>query len=256
MRAASAALCVLLLATSAFAAEKLPPAPTRYFTQYTNVVSPPVAEALNAKLDAFERETSIQLLVAVFPKLPEGAVLEDFAVRAFKEWKVGRAGKDNGAVLFIFVGDRKMKLEVGYGLEGAIPDAVAKQIIEEEIRPAFARGDFDAGVTAGVNAMIRASRGEYRGTGKTVGDRQAHRRLPWPLIIFLLILFFVISSAMRRSGTGYHRRRRSYWGGWPGGFGGGSWGGGGGGWSGGGGGGGVFSGGGGRSGGGGASGSW
>jgi len=248
MRPVAAPLCVLLLAASAFGAEKVPP-PDRYFTQYTNVVSARVAEALNSKLEAFERESSTQILVVIYPRLPPNAALEDFTVRTAQAWRAGQKGKDNGAVLFVFVADRKMRIEVGYGLEGAIPDAIAKRIIEEQIRPAFARGDFDAGVTAGVNALIQASRGEYKGTGRTVADRRGKKGFPWPLTIFLII---IIASILRRSGTGYHRARRSYWGVWPGWWGGG----GGGGWSSGGGGGGGFSGGGGSFGGGGASGSW
>lgn len=245
------ALCILCLATAGFSAERLPPPPERYFNQYTNVVSRDVAEALNQKLEAFERESSTQILVVIYPGLPPNAALEDFTVRAAQAWKVGQKRKDNGAVLFIFVADRKMRIEVGYGLEGAIPDAIAKRIIAEQITPAFRRGDFNAGVVAGVNALIQASRGEYRGTGRTAAEGRAGRGLPWPLIIFLFVFFFGIISAIRRSGTGFHRRRRSYWGAWPGYWGGGGWGGGGGG-----GGGGGFSGGGGSFGGGGASGSW
>ena len=100
-------------------------------------------------------------MVAVFPELPSPS-LEDFTVRTAQAWKVGRKELDNGAVLFVFVKDRKMRIEVGYGLEGALPDVTAKRIIEDTIGPHFREGQFAAGLDAGVDAMMAATRGEYR----------------------------------------------------------------------------------------------
>src|ERR1051325_9006286 len=135
-----------------------------------------------------------------------------------------------------------MFLQVGYGLEGAIPDAVAKSIIEQKIKPHFAAGNFDAGITAGVNAILAAALGEYKGTGKTVADRGHGRSGGIPFLLLLLVLIILIAAARRSQGTVYRRSGRSSWSGWPGGWGGGGWGGGwggssgssGGGWSGGG----------------------
>src|SRR5262245_47591096 len=152
---------LLLLAQAAFSADQIPPAPTRYFTQYTQLVSPATADALNRKLEEFEKKTSSQILVVIFPKLPERAALEDFTIRAAQAWRVGQKSKDNGAILFIFVADRKIRIEVGYGLEGAIPDAVAKRIIDEQIRPRFQQRDMEGGIVAGVNALMQAAQGEY-----------------------------------------------------------------------------------------------
>jgi len=251
--------CLALAQLSVDAADRIPPKPTRYFTQQTQLVSPATAEALNQKLEEFEKKTSSQIIAVIFPRLPEGAALEDFTVRAAQAWGVGQKGKDNGAILFIFVADRKIRIEVGYGLEGAIPDAVTKRIIEDEIRPRFQRRDMEGGVVAGVNALMQAAQGEYRGTGTTVAQRGSGR-VKCGSGIFLAIVVIVLLSIMARSlggGTMYHRRRRrhGYWGtpwipmgGWGGG---GRSSGGGGGWSSGG-----FSGGGGRFGGGGASGGW
>src|SRR3954462_8182516 len=103
----------------AFAADQIPPAPTRYFMQYTQLVSTSTAEALDQKLEDFEKKTSSQILVVIFPKLPERAALEDFTIRAAQSWRVGQKAKDNGAMLLIFVADHKIRIEVGYGLEGA-----------------------------------------------------------------------------------------------------------------------------------------
>src|SRR5258705_5348951 len=99
----------------------LPAKPAKYFNDYAGMVSPQMAERLNRTLEDFERQTSSQILVAIFPKLPADAALEDFTLRAAEAWKPGLKDKDNGAVLFIFRDDRKMRIEVGYGVEGAIP---------------------------------------------------------------------------------------------------------------------------------------
>jgi uncharacterized protein len=271
-------LLLVLPRLSSPGAEVIPPAPKEYFNDYAHVVSPATAGQLNQKLADFERQTSSQIVVAVYPKMQSDSSIEDYTVRVAQSWKVGRKEKDNGAVLFVFVQDRKMYVQVGYGLEGALPDAMAKRIIENEIKPRFRNGDFDGGLTAGVNAILAATRGEYRGTGQTVGDLRrvvtsgqlGVGAILFLLLIVLFVVIFIISivRAVGRSmfsGTVYRRRGYSSWGGWTvnsGSWGDGSWTSGGG-WSSGGGGGGGggggdsgFSGGGGSFGGGGAGGSW
>jgi uncharacterized protein len=252
-------LCVLFAfaATTlrANAADSIPPAPANYFNDFAGVTRPGTRQQLERELEQFEREQSSQIVVAIFRKIPDGAALEDFTYRTATAWKVGRKGLDNGAVLFVFVEDRKMRVEVGYGLEGAIPDAIAKRITSEEIKPYFQRGDYDGGIIAGTHALMKAARGEYKGSGKTVAQSRGRGTgVPWPVLIFIALFILIAASSFgrRRRGTTYGRRGRSGWGGWPII----STGGGGGGWSGGGSSGGGFSGGGGSFGGGGASDSW
>ena len=230
----------------------MPPKPANYFNDYAGVVSATTAQQLNKTLEEFEKSTSSQILVAVFPKMPSDSSVEDYTRRVAEAWRVGQKERNNGAVLFVFVRDHRMRIEVGYGLEGALPDALAKRIIEDEIAPRFKRGDYDGGLTAGVRAILQATRGEYKATRRTV---------PGLLVLLVLFVFlFILLSAFvgrlrRGAGTVYHRRGRGNYGSWRWG---GAWGGGGGGsWSSGGGfSGGGFSGGGGSFGGGGASGSW
>lgn len=243
----------LALGAAALAAQ-IPAKPDKYFNDYARMVSPQTAARLNLTLEDFEKQTFSQLLVVIYPKLPDNSALEDFTIRAAELWKPGQAGKDNGAILFIFRDDRKMRIEVGYGLEGAIPDALAGRIVAEQIRPRFQAGDFEGGIVAGVNGLIQAARGEYRGTGTTVASRRNRGRsnIALWLVPVLIIIMFAAASRSHRRGTMYHRRRRDFWGGWGGWGGGWSGGGGGGGWDGDG----SFSGGGGGFGGGGASGSW
>ena len=247
-----------LLAGGAPAAEVMPPAPRDHFNDYAGIVRAETARALDAELTQFERDTSNQILVAIFPKMQSDSSIEDYTVRVKQSWGVGLKGKDNGAVLFIFSQDRKLYVQVGYGLEGALPDALCKRIIENEITPRFRQGDFDGGVRAGTRALMAAARGEYTGTGRTVADRR-QRSKDAPLPIILVAIFFlvlVVVSHFRSSKTTYDRRGRR----WSGTSIGAPWIGGGGssGWGGGrsSGGGGSFSGGGGGGGGGGAGGSW
>src|SRR6267378_4876961 len=216
------------------AAEQLPQIPKRYFNDYAHVVPADVAESLNRKLEDSEKATSSQIVVAVFDKLPANAALEDYTVRTFKAWRPGQQGKDNGAVLFVFVQDRKMRIEVGYGLEGVLPDALGKRIVDDEIAPHFKRGDYDGGLTAGVTALLQAARGEYKGTGRTVNPRGNPGGFIF--ILFWVVVLILILGNIRRMarGTVYHRSGRVNYGGWW--WGGGGWGGGGGGgWGGGGG---------------------
>jgi uncharacterized protein len=254
-RAAWVAACAALAWAALAAADRydalVPEKPQRYVTDRAGVFGPGQAEALNAKLEQFERETSNQILVWVDRKVPEGFTLEDFTVRAAQKWGAGQKKEDNGAVLFVFTEDRKARIEVGYGLEGSLTDVTSKRIIDDEMIPLFRQGDYAAGIDRAVDAMIAATRGEYRGTGRTNAERGERRRdgfgsVGTCLLMALFFGFWVMASTRRRW-------RTFGGGGW---WSGGGWGGGGfggGGFSGGGGG---FSGGGGSFGGGGASGSW
>jgi len=144
------------------AAEVIPPAPDAYFNDYAGVVRPATAQGLNAELDKFERDTSNQILVAVYPRMQSDSSIEDYTVRVAQSWRAGQKARSNGAVLFVFTQDRKLYVQTGYGLEAVLPDALCKRIIDDEITPRFRQGDYDGGLTAGVHAMIAATRGELR----------------------------------------------------------------------------------------------
>lgn len=267
------ALTGLLVTGQLSAAERIPPVPARYFNDYAGVVAKPVADELNTRLEQLERESSTQLLVVIYPKMESDSSVEDYTVRVAQAWRVGQQDKNNGAVLFSFMQDRQLYLQVGYGLEGVLPDAVAKRIIEREIVPRFRAGDINGGMTAAVNAMIAATKGEHRGTGRT----QAEQRNPAVsgkkggtvfgivgLAFFFgvaVLLIYLIRRGLRQQPTVFHHPRRNsglpripWWMSGGGGSGRSPWSGGSS-WRGGGGGGG-FSGGGGRFGGGGAGGKW
>jgi uncharacterized protein len=240
-------LVVLLAVFSTIpaAALEVPLKPEGRVTDRTGTLNQRELTALEQKLEAFEKETTNQIAVLLIPSL-EGDSLEDFSIRLAEKWKIGQRGKNNGAILLIVKNERKLRIEVGYGLEGALPDALAGSIIRNEIAPRFKEGQFYAGVDAGVKAIMAATKGEYRAAKK---NPQSSQGLP---LWVPLVLILVVGSVMVMSAVG---RKRHYHSGGSRGWtsGGGYWGGGGGsfGDSGGG-----FSGGGGDFGGGGASGDW
>jgi uncharacterized protein len=172
LRDALAVPALLVFAAVAWAAPALPPRPTKYATDRAQAFAPARLEALNERLAAFERETSNQVLVYVDRKLPAGTTLEEMSSAAMRAWGVGQKGTRNGVALFVFVDDRKMRIEVGYGLEGALPDAAAHRITDGVIKPHFKQGDYAAGVEAGVAAILAAVRTEgHGGTGVTAAEK-------------------------------------------------------------------------------------
>jgi uncharacterized protein len=202
----------LWLVTAAVAAEVIPAAPPDHFNDYASLVNRQVAARLENTLTEFERTTSNQILVVIYPHMESDSSIEDYTVRVAQSWRVGQKGKKNGAVLFIFSQDRKLYIQVGYGLEGALPDARCKQIIENEITPHFRAGDFSGGVAAGVDAMIAAARGEYTGSGRLVADQNgSSSRGPGAGMIFAAILVIIVISSLRRRRTyGYSRGGRFF----------------------------------------------
>jgi uncharacterized protein len=262
---ASQRLARIFFATAAFlflganplrAAETIPPKPAGYFNDYAGIVSKEAALRFNEQLAQFERETSNQVVVAVFRKMESDSSVEDYAQRVAQAWGVGKkdVSKGNGVVMLVFVEDRKISIQTGYGLEGALPDAIAFDIRTLHINPHFRSGDYEGGLAEGIDLTCKAIRGEYKGDGKTNLERSS-RKSGGGNILFFVILVIIILIAMRssrrRRGYGYSSLGGPFIGGWGGGSGGGwsSGGSSGGGFSG-------FSGGGGSFGGGGSSGSW
>jgi uncharacterized protein len=265
-RALWQAFCAALLA--AFCLVMLQPAVAQTFPALSgrvvdaaNLLQPEQRAALEAKLKAHEDRTSDQVVIATVPSLGDLTV-EDYANRLLRQWKLGQAGKNNGVLFLVAPRERKVRIEVGYGLEGALTDALSKIIITTAVAPRFQQNDFAGGLNAGVDAILNILTGDAEEWQRRAEIREDPHTPIDPLVSMLIffLLLYVISRFMRGAGgSRYHRGRRGGWivvpgGGWGGGWsrGGGGWSGGG--WSGGGGGG--FSGGGGSSGGGGASGSW
>ncbi len=233
----------LLVAASAAALE-VPPAPTAWVTDRAGVLAPGDAARLDDRLRGLEQRTGHQVIAVLFPSL-EGESLEDFTIRSAEAWKVGRKGIDDGLIFFAFIRDRRMRLEVGYGLEEKVPDAIASRLLAEQVKPAFGRGDYAGGIDALASSLERV----FAGEPLPPPPRRDGRAVPIGQLILLVVILLLLQGL---GGRGRRGRRSGIW--WGGG--GGGWGSSGGGSSWGGGGFGGFSGGGGSFGGGGSSGSW
>jgi uncharacterized protein len=221
----------------------IPDAPARWVTDRAAFLSPAATQELDARLGTYADRTGHQLLVYI-DHTTGGDPIEDWANRAFQRWRVGRKGIDDGLVLFIFSDDHHLRIEVGYGLEGNVPDVVASRIINERMVPQIRAGDRDGAVRSGVDALIAA-------IGAPPADAAGAPRAriaAWKLVLGALALLLLLGFAVTHPGLAWLMLMSI-----GSGRGGGRFGGSAGGFSGGGGG---FSGGGGSSGGGGASGSW
>jgi uncharacterized protein len=235
-------LSFLLFLPGAVLSLTVPP-PEGYVNDHAHVLSEREKAGLESILKRFEAETTNQVVLLVIPSL-EGDSLEDFSIRVAEAWKVGQKGRDNGAIFLVAVEDRKARIEVGYGLEGALTDAQSGRILRDLVFPAFQQGAYASGIQAGLVGILQAIQGEFpsQPARQMAPTRQARAKasgLLLPLLFFLLLFsrmgrFFLLGGLL---GGMFGGRGGMGRGGFGGGFGG-------------------FSGGGGGFGGGGASGSW
>ena len=233
----------LIFVSSTFAQPEIPKL-KMWATDLTNTLTKSELDGLNSRLKTYQDTTSNQVLVLMIPSL-EGYPIEMLAEETATKNKIGTEKNDNGILLLIAKDDRALRIEVGYGLEGAVPDAIASSIIRNVIRPRFRDDEYYQGISEGVNAIISAIGGEYKAE-----DADKDDGFPISMIVIIIILIWVFASRGGPFVPGGIYRTGTRSGGWTSGSS--SWGGSSG-WSGGGGG---FSGGGGSFGGGGASGSW
>jgi uncharacterized protein len=200
-------LAITALAMVAFSAIALdvPPPPTREFTDTAKLVSSADAEALTQKLRAFSERSGAQFIIYTFPSL-EGQSVEDFTIRCAERWKAGQKKYDNGLILFVFAKERKVRIEVGYGLEGTITDAVSSDVIRNDIAPHFQSGDYAGGLNAAADDLIaRVEKKEVPVpvAGNRSGARaQVGRIDPFFLIVIVVIFFLFILPMLRRGGLG------------------------------------------------------
>jgi uncharacterized protein len=249
------ALILCLLWTPALAAAPQFPELSGRVVDNAHVLSPQVQADLTAKLAALEQKNSRQLVVVTLPTLG-GYEIEDYGYQLLRHWAIGQKGVDNGVVFIVVPTEHKVRVEVGYGLEGTLTDALSSVILQREVLPRFKSGDIQGGVVAGTDALIEQlgldpSAAEARLAQAAQAPRVQHRN-PIAGLIPLIVIFFIFASIFRRrrygggSGLGWVLPLMFLGGGRGWGGRGDDWGGGGGGWGGGGG----------SGGGGGASGSW
>ena len=213
---------------------------TARVTDLAGFLTPSEARLLEERLEAFEDSTSTQIAILTVPSLG-GTSIEEYSIQTFEKNGIGQKNKDNGVLLLVAREERRLRIEVGYGLEGVLTDALSTQVIEREIKPAFREGRYGQGLLAGVDAIMAITAGEYTADGQATEIRNF-----FPLIFVLLFVLLRFFVGGRRRGRLLGLPGWAYLGGWHssgGSSGGGSFGGG-------------WSGGGGLGGGGGASGSW
>jgi uncharacterized protein len=172
-------------------------------TDEAGVIAQDLVEQLNQRLAAFEKQTSNQIVAVLYPKLPEGASLEDYTQQLFTAWKIGQKKTSNGVLILIFVQDHKIRIQPGYGLEGSMPDALCSRIIREKMAPAFRAGNYSAGLSSGITAVMQATKGEYKGTVQRNGKPTTLKDFLFsPLGFFLLVLFVLIITGRNRRDVG------------------------------------------------------
>jgi uncharacterized protein len=171
---------ILLVAAVANAQLEVPALDQRV-TDFTNSLSFNEWRALETRLQQFEDSTSTQIAVLLINSL-KGEAIEDYSMQVFEKNKIGQKSKDNGVLVVVAKDDKKARIEVGYGLEGVLTDALSSQIVNDEMNPDFKANNFYAGLTSGVSAIMAATAGEYK--AKPVGGSA-------PLISGIMVLFFI-----------------------------------------------------------------
>ncbi len=212
-RVARWVLSVVFLAGAcapALAADSAPPAPTRYVTDTAGVLSAKTSDAVDAELKAYEKATGHQIIVWI-GESTGGVPLETWTVDTAHRWRVGHKGKDDGAILFLFTKDRKVRIEVGYGLEGRLTDADSKRIIEDSIVPAMRAGDPNRAVSDGAAAILTTITPTYSpavpaGSPPPDSSSSDDSLPPWVVIVFFVIPFcaifaFIMWRAFFRKGA-------------------------------------------------------
>lgn len=221
-------LILCLLGVMVTAAEPAYPSSVGWVNDFANVISADDGRQMSNLIQELKDKTKAEIAVATVPTIGE-EVIETYAVRLFERWKIGEKGKDTGVLILLAIKERKVKVEVGYGLEGVIPDGLAGQIIDQTMLPYFKTGDFSSGLKNGTMEVVRIIAKEYNveiegalNVNRKIGDQKTG----FFEFLFLLIfgIFFFIGSMRRRyfySGTGGYRGGGFSGGGFSGGFGGG-----------------------------------
>jgi uncharacterized protein len=160
-----------------------------YVNDYAGMISPPAKSKIEQGLRAFEQSDSTQIVILTIPSL-EGENIEEFGIKVAETWKIGQQVKDNGVLFIVSKQERKIRIEVGRGLEGKLTDLMAGRIIDQVVKPRFKQGDIDGGFVAGVSSLIDATRGEFRAERRSAHQRQ--RGVPPFLTIFLFLAIFTL----------------------------------------------------------------
>ncbi len=167
-----------------------------HVNDYANMISPSTKAELEKELNSFEQTDSTQIVILTIPSL-EGNVLDEFSIKAAESWKIGQKGKDNGIIITVAKQEKKIRVEVGRGLEGVLTDLAAGRIVNLVIEPRFKRGDFDGGFVAGVHSLIDATRGEFKADKNHLPKKKDTIHSFLTILIFGGIVLLFIGSISR-----------------------------------------------------------
>ncbi len=195
---------VFLLIPFVVLAYQNPGNPTSFVNDFAGILTAEQKQSLETKISGFEKDTSNELSVVTVPNLG-GDTIENFAVKLFEDWKIGKNKKDNGVLLLIARDDRQMRIEVGYGLEGALTDAQSFWIIQNVLKPAFQKGDYYGGINGGVDSIISITKGEFKPDINSTGNGGMNIDSVFLMLWVSWIFFVWMGSVLARS--------KSWWGG-------------------------------------------
>ncbi len=164
---------------------------------YADLLSPATEASLESVLKSLESSDSTQIVVLTITSL-QGDSLEEFSLRVVEDWKIGQQGLDNGVLLLVARDDRKIRIEVGYGLEGKLTDMTAGRIISDVMGPRFKQGDFNQGIIDGIGAIVMTVRGEFTAAGEAKPGGSG-REDPGGLLTSMIFIFFIFGSLLRKS---------------------------------------------------------
>jgi len=200
-------MLLIFSAGIAFGQNDLPEKPHSWVEDYAGILSGSEKNDLNSTLADVEHRTSNQIFIAIFDRLPENQYLEDFTVKLYEKWRPGLSEKDNGILISVFIADKKMRIEVGYGLEDVITDAQSGVVIRDYMVPSFRNGDYYGGLKAALNVLIPAAEGKYQIPVERKG--KSTQNFSWSAVIIALIIFIIYARMARRSASyGMGSRRR------------------------------------------------
>jgi uncharacterized protein len=190
-----AIIIAILTFSSVLFALEVPPL-KGHVNDYAGLLTPQTVQELEASLTAFERGESTQIVVLTIPSL-DGEDLEEFSIRVAEEWRIGQKDIDNGVILLVAKQERKLRIEVGRGLEGKLTDLVSGRIIRGDISPRFREGDFDGGIRAGVSSIMAVVKGEYRATPRDLGHSRKSGNPIFTFLVFLIVGCIFLGSISR-----------------------------------------------------------
>lgn len=196
MRYISIVLVFIMFSIGAMA-QDFPERSSMLVNDYAQALSAAETNALEAKLVAYNDSTSTEIAVVLIKSLGAYEV-SDYAVKLAEQWGIGVKGKNNGVIILVAVEDRKVTIQTGYGMEGVLPDAICKKIVENELKPEFKQGNYYQGLDNASTAIIQYSKGEYHSDGKKKGKKQ---NIPFALVIFIFIVVVLILSKRGGGGT-------------------------------------------------------